>query len=663
MSAQHRLRSLGASLASLALGVLGTVLLCSVLRPGTVASAAQEEDMLNGSARQLPGSTVNADGATVSVTKTVSPLHPDTGADVSICFTVSGLSPRNLDVVLALDISNSMLNTDTVGTTRLQSCQAAANAFVGLLPIADRIAIVPYSTTAYLIQPLTTNHSIVTRTIYSLTARADYTGTNMGEAISVSHEELITSTRRGTDTVKTIILLSDGIANCNKDRECYNDDITLNEARDYVITQATFAANATIKIYTIGFGKDADNSLLQTTADIGHGRYFSAPDADTLETIYQAIALELHNLIVTDILTPGVEIDCSQWPAGRCVRGLGGTTIVTLPISGSVPASGSEQHCFTATVNLDPGYTGQINLPGSNFCYQGSNGQTTCEEFNNPTITVGGRKITGYVFYDLNADGHQGAGEAGAINIPVRTSTGRTARTDGSGNYVLRTSSQPTISVIVEVPAGYVTTTPTSAVIPAATGTYSAQFGIRTVRYFPVVMKRYPLIVNGGFEDGWTGWTHGGELAQTITSTDHRSGNFSALLGNPAYVCQNGVPVGKAWMQQSIRVPNTATPTLHFLYRVITQDINPSLDGDFDSFDVWVIPPDDDKVLVLREAKETGVYGCGPQGKKDFGWQSSGEISLENYRDEIVTIRFENRNWPDGWYNTWTFVDDVRLVP
>jgi len=654
MSAQHRLGSLGASLVSLALGVLGIVLLCSILRPGTVASAAQDEGMLDSSAHQLVDSTTDADGATVSVTKTVEPLNLDTGAIASICFTVSGLSPRSLDVVLAQDVSESMLDTVTTGVTRLQASQAAANAFVGLLPITDRIAIVPFSTTAYLIQPLTTTHSTITRTISGLTATGD--GTNMGKAISVSHEELITSTRHETGTVKTIILLSDGIANCTEDGYCFDDPTTLKEAAGYVTRQATLAASDTIKIYTIGFGAEAANSLLQTTADIGHGKYFSAPDAETLETIYQAIALELHNLIVTDILTPGVETDCSQWPAGRCVRGPGGVTTVTLPISGSA-ASGPERRCFTIMANLDPPYTGPINLPGSNFCYQSPSGQTICEGFNNPAITVGGRMITGYVFYDLDADGHQGAGEAGAINIPVRTSTGMITRTDIDGNYVLRTSSQPTISVIVEVPAGYVTTTPTSTVIPAATGIYSAQFGIRTVRYFPVVMKRYPPIINGGFEDGWTGWTHGGELAQTITSTEPYEGRFSALLGDPAYVCQNGVPTGSAWMEQAIYVPSTDHPRLHFEYRIVTQDMNPYVEDGFDSFDVRI-----NGNLEFRDANRTYPYGCAPQEKKDLGWRS-GEIDLRPYRGQQVRIRFLNRNSPDKWYNTWTFVDDVQCVP
>jgi len=227
--------------------------------------------------------------------------------------------------------------------------------------------------------------------------------------------------------------------------------------------------------------------------------------------------------------------------------------------------------------------------------------------------------------------------------------------------YVLRTSSDPTLSVTIEVPSGYVATTPISGEIPVGTGIYSVGFGIRTVTYLPIIARNYwsslPTIVNGDFEDGWTGWKHGGELTQAITSTKHYSGSFSALLGDRGYVCQNGVPKGSAWMTQTFSVPHTDHPRLSFSYRLITQDINPYLNDGFDSFDVRI-----DGDLVFQDAKQTGAYGCGPQGEKDYGWQTF-EIDLSAYRGEHVIIRFENRNWPDRWYNTYTYVDAVRFVP
>ena len=51
----------------------------------------------------------------------------------------------------------------------------------------------------------------------------------------------------------------------------------------------------------------------------------------------------------------------------------------------------------------------------------------------------------------------------------------------------------------------------------------------------------------------------------------------------------------------------------------------------------------------------------------DLGWRT-GQIDLTPYKGQRVTIRFENKSTSDygldvGWYNTWTFVDNVRIVP
>jgi uncharacterized protein YegL len=661
MSIKRRVDNLNTLIISLILGTLGAILLLSILGRGAMVSAAQGEIMLNKSTHKAPGSRTAPATTTVPVTKTVEPSNPDTGGDVNICFTISGLEPHSLDVALALDVSESMTRTAGGGVTqsRLAASQAAASAFVSFLPITDRIAVVSYSTTAQLVQPLTTTRGAVTRTIYALTATGS---TNIGEGINISHKELITSPRYTTDTIKTIILLSDGKANLPEDEET---------AEEYARERARAAASDAIKIYTIGFGTDAGEDLLREIADIGDGEYFFAPDADVLETIYLTIARELHNLTITDILPPGVETDCSQWPDDWCIVSPSGVTTITWPISDSLLTSDSKRFCFTATVNLDPGKVEQINLAGSGICYQDPSEQAICESFVNPTVTVGGRKITGYVFYDTNGNGLQEADEAGAPDVDVRP-TGETASgtlllpsrtTDMSGTFVIRTASASTTSVIIEIPSGYVATTPISRnVFPTAPPFCTVTFGIRAEIYLPIITRSYPKpIINGDFENGWIGWHHGGELTQTITSTNPHRGNFSALLGDPAYICQGGVPTGSAWITQTFYVQSTDNPRLVFWYNIVTQDINPYLNDEFDSFDVR-IGVESESSLEFRDARKEGVYGCAPQEEEDFGWKP-GEIDLSAYRGQKVTVRFENWNRADRWYNTWTFVDDVQFLP
>ena len=758
-STQRRLKSLQALLLSLFLGTMGVILLLSILDTRTVVSASQREKAPGNLTRLTPRAATAPAADGVRITKTVEPPNPATGGMVSICFTISGLGPRRLDVVLAQDVSTSMNGPagESTTQTRLEASQAAASAFVGFLPATDRTAVVSYSASARLAHPLTTTKSAVTSTIYGLTTIG---GTNIGAGISVSHKELITSPRYLSDTIKTIILLSDGQANLPGSGS---------RPRQYALERAAAAARDNIRIYSIGFGSDADESLLQSIADTSGGKYFFAPDGDVLKTIYLTIALELHNVIITDVLAPGVETDCSLWPEGWCVEGPGGVTTLTLPISDSLLLSDPAVYCFTATVTWDPDDEGPTNLPGSGICYEDADGQTICQEFENPRVTVGGRKVTGDVYYDVNANGRPDPGEGGAPDVMVRTNTGVISRTNASGSFVLRTSNQPAISVTIAMPSGHLPTTPISHPIPSITGTYSNRdFGIyggacmqgkvfddvnangrdddeaglagakitasdgtttttgpsgiftvcapvgtgpvtvterdptgytstvalngvgvrivdsNTLRvdnpdagrmyagnkfgdlrviprwslYLPVFMRDYPLpsIINGGFEEGWTGWTHGGELPQTVLSTNPHMGSFSALLGDPAYECENGVPVGSAWVEQAFFVPHTISPTLSFWYNIFTQDRNPFLDDEFDSFDVRI-----DGNLVFRDAKKKGTYGCAPGVEQDLGWQS-GEIDLSRYRGRRVVIRFENRSSPDGWFNTWTFVDDVQFT-
>jgi len=184
--------------------------------------------------------------------------------------------------------------------------------------------------------------------------------------------------------------------------------------------------------------------------------------------------------------------------------------------------------------------------------------------------------------------------------------------------------------------------------------------------YLPVVRRNYPpiIVVNGGFEDGWTGWMPGGKLAQAVSSAHWQSGRYSALLGDPSYNCAGGVPAGSAWVEQTVVIPSSVTsPTLYFKYNIFTQDKNPFLEDEYDRFDVRV-----GNTLVFSDARRTDPYGCDLASKDlDLHWKD-GKVGLSAYSGQQITIRFENRSTSDygpdfGWYNTWTFVDDVRIEP
>jgi len=178
-----------------------------------------------------------------------------------------------------------------------------------------------------------------------------------------------------------------------------------------------------------------------------------------------------------------------------------------------------------------------------------------------------------------------------------------------------------------------------------------------TGNYLETLLTPRPgTLCNNGFENIWACWSHGGELSQTITSINPHSGAFSALLGDPKYRCERGVPVGSAWMEQTVLVPSTASPELVFWYNIFTQDRNRYLVNTYDSFDVKI-----NGLRVFRDMNMTGTYGCNSP-TIDLYWRQR-IIALSSYAGASITIRFENRNNSNGWYNTWTYVDDVQVAP
>jgi len=404
------------------------------------------------------------------VAKTVEPSNPDTGDVVTITFVLTGVGPRSLDVALVQDVSGSM--DDPVAASnplaRLQASKVAAWDFVKELQPTDWVAVIAYSNRAQPVHELTTNRDDISGAISSLQAHGY---TNISDGLKVASTVLLTSSARPSDTVKkVIVLLTDGIA---------NRPVPTNTAGQRALTEAQIAASKAISIFTIGFGQDADHDFLQDIARAGGGGYYFAPSGDELHTAYMSIALRLRNLTIVDVLPPKINVDCPPVPPDRCIESPNGSVTVTWPISDDVLLEGGPVTvAFTVTVNWDPGESGPINGPNSCVRYDKA-GEEPCDPFDNPTITVGGRKIAGFVFRDLNRDGIYDIGAEDILSREVvTTSNGLTSRTDISGVYLFRTSTGPPLTVTLSIPTNYVTTTSEITHIPQMSGTYHWDFGL-----------------------------------------------------------------------------------------------------------------------------------------------------------------------------------------
>ena len=188
---------------------------------------------------------------------------------------------EGIDVVLALDISSSMLEKD-LRPNRLEAAKRVARSFVRNRP-NDRIGLVIFAGEAFSLCPLTTDHDLLTSYLNDLDdSMIKTSGTAIGSALAVC----INRMRESTSKSKVVILLSDG------DNTAGNLD---------PITVARLARVFNMRIYTIAVGQPArpaalgpavstvDEGILTTIAGIGGGTFFRATDAARLRAVFGEI--------------------------------------------------------------------------------------------------------------------------------------------------------------------------------------------------------------------------------------------------------------------------------------------------------------------------------------------------------------------------------------
>jgi Ca-activated chloride channel family protein len=201
------------------------------------------------------------------------------------------LHSEGISIVLALDISSSMLAEDFSPNNRLDVARRTAAEFVRAR-VSDRIGLVAFSGQALTQVPITTDYEVLEQAIRQLRVGILEDGTAIGTAIATSANRL----RRTPGKSKVVVLLTDGVNNKG-----------IVDPR----TAAQAAAAFGIKIYTIGVGTrgeapvptgqgplglryetmpvEIDEALLGDIARMTGGRYFRATDAASLSNIFSEI--------------------------------------------------------------------------------------------------------------------------------------------------------------------------------------------------------------------------------------------------------------------------------------------------------------------------------------------------------------------------------------
>ncbi len=201
------------------------------------------------------------------------------------------VTAEGIDIVLALDLSSSMLAKD-FSPDRLEVSKRVAAEFV-TKRVDDHIGLVVFSGESFTQCPLTSDHRIVKRFLSQLQCGFLEEGTAIGMGLATAVNRLKDSEAKS----RVIILLTDGDNNTGYIKP---------------LTAAEMARELGQTVYTIGVGskgmaltpqgKRSDGSyvfdyarvminepLLQQIAEITGGKYFRATSEESLALVYDEI--------------------------------------------------------------------------------------------------------------------------------------------------------------------------------------------------------------------------------------------------------------------------------------------------------------------------------------------------------------------------------------
>ena len=196
---------------------------------------------------------------------------------------------EGIDIVIALDISGSMMDQD-FKPNRLEASKEVALEFISTRP-NDRVGLVVYAGESFTQCPLTTDHSVLKNLFKDIKFGMIKDGTAVGMGLATAVNRL----KDSKAISKVIVLLTDGSNNAG----------TISP-----LTAAEIAKTFNIRVYSIGVGKNGmapypvqgpfgiqyqnmevkiDETTLKEISNKTGGLYYRATDKTKLAEIYTEI--------------------------------------------------------------------------------------------------------------------------------------------------------------------------------------------------------------------------------------------------------------------------------------------------------------------------------------------------------------------------------------
>jgi len=215
---------------------------------------------------------------------------------------------KGIDIILALDISGSMMAQDLL-PNRMEASRRIAAEFINSRP-NDNIGLVIFAGESFTMCPLTNDHRVLLNLLNDVQFGMIEDGTAIGLGLATSINRL----RYSQSQSRVVILLTDG-AN--------------NRGQIAPLTAADLARFYGIRVHTIGVGRegmvpipvqtqfgmrmqymesDVDMPTLMEIARMTGGQHFRAEDTEGLQQIYRDIDAMERDIIISQNVTRRQEL-------------------------------------------------------------------------------------------------------------------------------------------------------------------------------------------------------------------------------------------------------------------------------------------------------------------------------------------------------------------
>jgi Ca-activated chloride channel homolog len=209
---------------------------------------------------------------------------------------------QGYDIMLAVDLSGSMLSEDYEKDgeriNRLQAIKPVIQAFIEQRT-SDRIGVVLFSSKAYTLAPLTTDHAWLSRQLERVKIGLIRDGTAIGDALGVALTRLDQAAREAGGKRKGafIVLLTDGANNMGAITPMQSAQLakargipiyTIGAGKDGLVPYPNFDENGK-KVSYSWIAADLDEDALRSIAETTGGKFYRAADTGTIESAFKSI--------------------------------------------------------------------------------------------------------------------------------------------------------------------------------------------------------------------------------------------------------------------------------------------------------------------------------------------------------------------------------------